>query len=1412
MERKGMTQIRMAVVLLIVAYLVQLVVVPVVAANPTDPTVVGGQAIVSGLGSSHVTIAQASQQAIINWQQFNIAPNEVTQFIQPNAQAIALNRIFDQNPSQIFGSLRANGNIILLNPNGIMFGPNAQVNVGGLIAASLNLSNANFLAGHYLFQGTGIEASVKNMGAIDASHGGVYLLAPNVENSGVITSPGGNIMLAAGAKAFLSNRPDGRGFLAEISNPVGQAVNIKDLIADGGNITLAGRVVNQTGVIRADSVREQKGKIELLASEAVTLKDGSRTLARGGDAGVSSGGTIRAMGNLTNGTATLQKGAVVDVSGGKNGGNGGFAEVSAASVRLGGQFLGRALAGFHGGRFLIDPIVSTVGPADFASFEGSGASEVTFQSPDGSDLVVTGQYDLGAGWTLPGTPGTLRFLAGANLIFNNAQLTNNSSNTRWDYVGTATTGDVLFNNSMIATGFGGNLSFTAAAPHGNIKLVDATGTLSVVKTSAAGGDITLTAGHDVIAPSADIRLSPLFGGINPNIFGGVRLDGPGNLTIHAGNDFSGGSVQGQVTGPGFVLTNGSANVTAGRNVGGPAKGVQATDPDEYANITLGSGTVNLTAQTGSIYLGRIQDKGVTDSTSSRLTITVDPSNRVALNAAQDIFLNPRPFGTSDAIKTVSMIYPASFNATTTTGSVYAGEQNITFWPSTTGAIRFSAGKDLVGLQKTGTVPDANYDYIFIGFKNVPGGHWKLVNLIEAGKDPALAPFISTRQLQSMNNIPKPPDPSGGKTVTILTNPPNITLLQSDPQLFNNKPFNPRQTGSVNGTATDVPTHNVQDVVFEARSGDIKTLVLNLQSVPFRKRVTIEAANDIEAVTAKVGVPDGVEAMVRAGHNLNMRTAGSLGNTAASDLTFSGTGTARVVVGNLLDLATSTGINFRSRPDPSFETNQGGFLDLSVGGSIKMDSSRIVSYNGAAISIHGPGANPILDAGGNVRLDGGKPVAVVGTIVQDANGRSVIQVDGKTLEFKNKPVVVDGAQSLSDTVNPVTIHLAVAEQGGKLLTTIDGQPFQVVRAEVPLNDAKTLTGFDPVLVNGQLVLVAANGTVLLAPVNQVAKVQPLPGVVTVGSNATVRSTSGTPLGIVTMGGGGIDVFAKGNIDVEKSRISTFNGGDINLTSTEGSISAGSGSRNESVDQVIEQEIGGQKVFFTIRVPASGISTFHPDDPRPLKFIEFNDPEITALKDQAGREAFFGRQALAASLLAKANELQAQRQPVFNETVLKPYIDSLKLGDVNLVSERSSIIIPSAGIQGRTVHLFAPAVDNQGGQIVGNVVIAATVSLSGPPLSITGTGSGAVATPVTPVTGSTTSASSSATTAAVSTSVKAAGAVQEAAAEQSSQNSSGKQTASKTSDNKDEKSQLAKAVRVKRGVVIQVDVKPEVKSGG
>src|SRR5262245_38921027 len=171
--RRLIWQRRFAIVTL-AALFSQMLIAPFAMANPVAPSVAGGQAQVSGLGTSHVTITQASQRAIINWQSFNIAPNEVTQFIQPNSQAVALNRIFDQNPSQIFGQLQANGTVMLLNRNGVLFGPNAQVNVGGLVASSLNLSNVNFMAGYYLFEGAGVEGPVKNSGAIRASHDGVY--------------------------------------------------------------------------------------------------------------------------------------------------------------------------------------------------------------------------------------------------------------------------------------------------------------------------------------------------------------------------------------------------------------------------------------------------------------------------------------------------------------------------------------------------------------------------------------------------------------------------------------------------------------------------------------------------------------------------------------------------------------------------------------------------------------------------------------------------------------------------------------------------------------------------------------------------------------------------------------------------------------------------------------------------------------------------------------------------------------------------------------------------------------------------------------------------------------------------------------------------------------------------------------
>ncbi|HXV83053.1 MAG TPA: filamentous hemagglutinin N-terminal domain-containing protein [Candidatus Binatia bacterium] len=1349
----------------------------------------------SGVGTSNVTITSTAQRSIINAQGFNIAHGETASVIQPNTAAMLI-RIGGQQ-TFIDGTLNAMGLLYLLNPNGILFGQHAQVNVGGIIASSLHLSDANFLAGNYVFQGTGIEGAVKNAGVIRTSGAGAYLFAPNVENSGVITSPGGNIVLGAGKTAYLSYRPDGTGFLAKITAPTGQAVNVKDLVADGGYITMAGRVVNQSGLIQANSVRAQNGKIELLASEALTLADGSRTLARGGSEGISVGGTIRAMADLKAGTATFAKGALIDVSGGQYGGDGGLAEVSGQQVTLGGHFLGDVRAGYTGGRLLIDPV-----DVNLSELSGSGLSTITFTSPD--DLHVTGSFDL-SGLTST-EPGVVEFIAGQHLLFNNARLTN-SGTTRWDYKGVAQ-GDIRLSNSHLATGAGGSIDFTAV--NGNISLVSQFGQLSTVRTTASGGNITLTAGLDVISPTA--RISD---GLLINRLGGIRLEGPGTLNIRAGNDFVGGTVGGILTGPGFVLADGIANVTAGRNIGSAVKGVSISDSDGYAVLTLGKGQINLSAESGSIYLGRVQDFGVSDATVAA-RLTVDPANQITLKAKEDIFLNPRRTGPS-GIDDARGLYPASFHAETENGNIVI-EQNLNFWPSPTGSVTLSAGKDVIGLQEDTQVPDPRYGYIFIGFKDVPGGHWQLVNFEEI--PPEWSPFLWTRDLLVFNRIDRP---TSLPTITVKGNSPTVTLREFDVQPLLNRPFlgNLFQQSVLNSRATSVAPHAAQPVTVQARTGKIQAVNFNFASIPYRKRVTIEAATDIEAMTATIGVPENEVATVSAGRNLNMRTAGTTGAGASSDLTFAGTGTAKVRVGGLLDLADSTGINFRYLPEPSADVDKGGFLDIEVGGRVKMDQSRIATYNGATLSIHGPGTESLVDPTGKPIIVEGKPLAVEGTVVSDASNRSVIQVIGadgnpKIVQFEGTTVVLDGATTITD---PLTLHLSVVEQGGKLLRTggtVNGEPFQVVRAESSLPKSSGLAGFDPVLVDGHFILVAGNGSVYKVPANVVTKVRPIPEAVTVGSSATnaanSRATSGTPLGILTLGGGAIDVFAKGDIDVETSRISTFHGGDINLTSTHGRINAGNGSRDEAVEQVIEQLLpDGSTIRFTIRVPASGISTFHRDDPRPLRFIEFQntetkvyiDPEIEALRKQEEMHKFFGHDTSA--LVDRINQLRAEREPIFNETVLKPFIANLKLGDAYLAAERVSVDIPPAGIQARTVEIHAPTVNFQGGTIRGNVIIPPTVNVSGPP-SISGTGSGAAAVAVTPVSGSSATASAASTSAAVSTSAKSSDATEAGATETITKQSEAKQVASKSDDDK-KKTKVAQSIKMKHGVIIQVDVKPQ-----
>ena len=157
-------------------------------ANPMGGTVVNGQASFATSGNT-LTVTN-TPGTIINWQNFSIGANEITRFAQQSASSAVLNRVIANNPSNILGSLQSNGRVFLVNPSGIVFGQGATVNVAGLVATSLNMSNADFLAGRYNFTDVPGAQNISNAGNITAQNGGqIYLIAPNIENTGIVNAP-----------------------------------------------------------------------------------------------------------------------------------------------------------------------------------------------------------------------------------------------------------------------------------------------------------------------------------------------------------------------------------------------------------------------------------------------------------------------------------------------------------------------------------------------------------------------------------------------------------------------------------------------------------------------------------------------------------------------------------------------------------------------------------------------------------------------------------------------------------------------------------------------------------------------------------------------------------------------------------------------------------------------------------------------------------------------------------------------------------------------------------------------------------------------------------------------------------------------------------------------------------------------
>ncbi len=251
-------------------------------ALPTGEQLAAGQVSISTPAAGQMHIDQSSQQAIVNWQGFSIAPNESVNIQQPNSQVALLNRVVGQDASQIQGQLNANGQVYLVNPNDVLFGKTAQVDVGGLIASTHNITNADFLNGIQHFTQDNATGTVSNQGTIKTPEGGVVAFIGNqVGNDGTINTPKGTTALAAGKTVDLDFQGNG---LVEVKVSEtalnAQITNQGAIQADGGRVVLTAKaagqlidtVINQQGIIKARGLVERNGEILLDGGDNGTVK------------------------------------------------------------------------------------------------------------------------------------------------------------------------------------------------------------------------------------------------------------------------------------------------------------------------------------------------------------------------------------------------------------------------------------------------------------------------------------------------------------------------------------------------------------------------------------------------------------------------------------------------------------------------------------------------------------------------------------------------------------------------------------------------------------------------------------------------------------------------------------------------------------------------------------------------------------------------------------------------------------------------------------------------------------------------------------------------------------------------------------------------------------------------------------
>ena len=604
------------------------------SAQPSGGTVVSGQAGITSAGNT-TTINQSSQKAVINWRDFSVGAGGTVQFAQPDAKSITLNRVTGSGASAIDGTLSANGQVWIINPNGVLFGQGAQVNVGGLLATTADITDGDFVAGDYDFTAGPAKpgAAIANRGAIRAANGGsVVLSGAHVTNAGLIQADAGTVVLG-GAPAFTLDFAGDNLLRYAVASPAGadsggntaaDISNSGQIAAAGGKILLTARaaasvldgVVNNTGIIEAVSAREVNGQI-ILDAGGGTVHNGG-TLDASGKVTGETGGSVQVLGK----TVEVADGANISASGDAGGGE----------ILIGGNFRGEGP--------LANAETTTVGKATISAdaiTSGDGGQVVVWSDSKtrfGGSISARGGAASGDGGQVETSGAILGIDAGAEVI--TLAPAGQAGNWLLDpddlFIVDSGSEDTTLTGGVLAFNGGGTTILTdtieSALLNGNVTLqanndISVQGSVNV----ETGNTLELDAGRSILF-SGSGSLSNIGTGSrivlsanDPNAVAANRQAGAGTISMEAFNS----------------VTAESVDLILGANAGGG--GIGAVDATVTVNGKLYVETAGYDAfiNSGDLVLGNAAHVGsAVDLNGGNLSLTVTGLTQTAPIAVKDL--------------------------------------------------------------------------------------------------------------------------------------------------------------------------------------------------------------------------------------------------------------------------------------------------------------------------------------------------------------------------------------------------------------------------------------------------------------------------------------------------------------------------------------------------------------------------------------------------------------------------------------------------------------------------------------------------------------------------------------------------------------------------------------------------------